>query len=49
MDDLQRRIGGRRITRLVTEQPLPPSATGERKLVLNPTSKQALDPSGTGL
>lgn len=40
MDDLQRRIGGGRITRLLTEGPLPPGATGERQLVLNPSGDQ---------
>lgn len=43
MDDLQRRIGGGRITRLVTEEPLPAGATGERFLVLNPSGDQPSD------
>jgi hypothetical protein len=38
MDDLQRRIGGGPVTRLVPEQPLPAGATGERLLVLNPST-----------
>jgi hypothetical protein len=48
MDDLQRRVGGGRVTRLVSEQPLPSGTTGERMFVLNPTSEQALDPSVLG-
>jgi hypothetical protein len=48
MDDLQRRVGGGRVTRLVTEQPLPFGTTGERMFVLNPMSEQALDPSVLG-
>ncbi|APU15225.1 DEAD/DEAH box helicase family protein [Actinoalloteichus fjordicus] len=44
MDDLQRRIGGGRATRLVTEHPLLPGATGERMFALNASSEQALDP-----
>jgi Type III restriction enzyme, res subunit len=43
MDDLQRRVGGGRITRLVTEEPLPLGATGERLLVLNPSGDQPTD------
>jgi len=43
MDDLQRRVGGGRITRLVTEEPLPAGATGERLLVLNPSGGQPTD------
>ena len=41
--DLQRRVGGGRITRLVTEEPLPAGATGERLLVLNPSGGQPTD------
>lgn len=44
MDDLQRRIGGGQVTRLVTEQPMPLGTTGERLFVLNPSSAEALDP-----
>jgi hypothetical protein len=43
MDDLQRRVGGGQITRLITEQPLPEGTTGERKFVLNPSTIEALD------
>ncbi|MFI6098224.1 DEAD/DEAH box helicase family protein [Lentzea sp. NPDC051213] len=43
MDDLQRRVGGGPVTRLVTEQPLPLGATGERLLVLNPSAEQPFD------
>jgi hypothetical protein len=43
MDDLQRRVGCGQITRLVTEQPLPQGATGERVLVLNSSGDQASD------
>ncbi|GAA3792504.1 hypothetical protein [Amycolatopsis tucumanensis] len=43
INDLQRRIGGGRITRLETEQPLPSGNTGERVFALNPSSEQALD------
>ncbi|MCF6426170.1 DEAD/DEAH box helicase family protein, partial [Amycolatopsis tucumanensis] len=43
MDDLQRRIGGGRVTRLETEQPLLSGSTGERMFALNPSSEQALD------
>ncbi|KMV18296.1 hypothetical protein ACT17_11715 [Mycolicibacterium conceptionense] len=43
MDDLQRRVGGGRISRLVTEEPLPAGATGDRLLVLNPTEDQPTD------
>jgi hypothetical protein len=43
MDDLQRRIGGGRVTRLVPDQPLPPSVTGERLFVLNPGRQQPLE------
>jgi hypothetical protein len=32
MDDLQRRVGGGRTIRLVTDEPLPAGATGERSL-----------------
>jgi hypothetical protein len=45
MDDLQRRVGGGQVTRLVTEQPLPAGTTGERMFVLNPSSIEALDPN----
>ena len=44
MDDLQRRVGGGQVTRLVTAQPLAAGATGEHMLVLNPSSADALDP-----
>jgi hypothetical protein len=44
MDDLQRRVGGGQVTRLVTGQPLPAGTTGERMFVLNPSSAEALDP-----
>ena len=43
MDDLQRRIGGRAITRLTTSAPLPAGATGERRFVLNSTGHEPLD------
>jgi len=43
MDDLQRRVGGGKITRLATEEPLPAGATGERLLVLNPSGDQPSD------
>jgi hypothetical protein len=43
MDDLQRRIGGAPVTRLEPDQPMPPGATGERRLVLNPTRSRPLD------
>ncbi|MEU7753770.1 helicase C-terminal domain-containing protein [Micromonospora sp. NPDC049171] len=43
MDDLQRRVGGGPITRLTTATPLPPGATGDRLLVLNPSAESALD------
>lgn len=43
MDDLQRRIGCRRVTRLATREPLPLGATGERLLVLNPSEGQPAD------
>ncbi|MFI6774880.1 hypothetical protein [Nocardia sp. NPDC050412] len=45
MDDLQRRVGGGKVTRLVPEQPLPTGSTGERMFVLNPSQKKALDPA----
>jgi hypothetical protein len=45
MDDLQRRVGGGKVTRLVTEQPLPGGATGDRIFVLNPSQDQAGDPA----
>ncbi len=44
MDDLQRRVGGGQVTRLVTAQPLPAGTTGERMFVLNPSPAEALDP-----
>ncbi|MFI9327938.1 DEAD/DEAH box helicase [Kitasatospora sp. NPDC052868] len=43
MDDLQRRIGGEPVTRLTTAVPLPTGATGERQLVLNPTTASPTD------
>lgn len=43
MDDLQRRIGGRQVTRLTPATPLPAGATGHRQLILNATEKPALD------
>jgi hypothetical protein len=43
MDDLQRRVGGHKITRLDPAQPLPAGATGTRRFVLNPSGKPALD------
>jgi hypothetical protein len=43
MDDLQRRVGGGPVARLVTAHPLPPGATGERRLVLNPSLEQPFD------
>lgn len=43
MDDLQRRVGGGPVTRLTTTEPLPPSATGERLLMLNPSAEQSFD------
>ncbi|MHB1597069.1 MAG: DEAD/DEAH box helicase [Streptosporangiaceae bacterium] len=45
MDDLQRRVGGGQVTRLVTDQPLPDGTTGERMFALNPSSADALDES----
>jgi hypothetical protein len=48
MDDLQRRVGGGRVTRLVPPQPLPLGTTGERLFVLNPGSQGALDPDVLG-
>jgi hypothetical protein len=44
MDDLQRRVGGCRVTRLRPERPLPPGATGERVFVLNPSQEQVDHP-----
>ncbi|MFD0252084.1 MULTISPECIES: DEAD/DEAH box helicase family protein [unclassified Streptomyces] len=41
MDDLQRRVGGGPVTRLTTASPLPSSATGARRLVLNPSAEPA--------
>jgi Helicase C-terminal domain/DEAD/DEAH box helicase len=43
MDDLQRRVGGRSITRLTTSKPLPAGATGERKFVLNSSSQEPFE------
>ncbi|WP_306368719.1 DEAD/DEAH box helicase family protein [Nocardiopsis sp. CC223A] len=43
MDDLQRRVGGSPITQLEPAQSLPPGATGERLLVLNPSSERPFD------
>jgi hypothetical protein len=43
MDDLQRRVGGHRVVRLVTDQPLPAGATGERQFVLNSSDKEPFD------
>jgi len=43
MDDLQRRIGGGPVTRLMPGKPLPLGATGERRFILNPGTEQALD------
>ncbi|MBA0127286.1 DEAD/DEAH box helicase family protein [Haloechinothrix sp. YIM 98757] len=48
MDDLQRRIGGGPVTQLTTQQSLPPGETGERRLVLNPSSEQPFDPTVLG-
>ncbi|SEB29336.1 Type III restriction enzyme, res subunit [Rhodococcus pyridinivorans] len=44
MDDLQRRVGGRPITRLSTVEPLQSGATGDRIFLLNPSSEDALAP-----
>ncbi|HUZ51388.1 MAG TPA: DEAD/DEAH box helicase family protein, partial [Streptosporangiaceae bacterium] len=49
MDDLQRRVGGGRITRLVPDEPLPAGATGERRFILNPSSSAAFDEGVLGL
>jgi hypothetical protein len=43
MDDLQRRVGGAKVVRLVPDQPLPPGATGERRFILNASRSQPLD------
>lgn len=43
MDDLQRRVGGERVVRLVPDTPLPSGSTGERRFVLNPTGGEPLD------
>ncbi|MFB7335246.1 DEAD/DEAH box helicase [Streptomyces adustus] len=43
MDDLQRRIGGDRVTRLTTAAPLPSGTTGERLLVVNPSAERSFD------
>lgn len=48
MDDLQRRVGGGRIIRLITEQPLPAGMTGQRLLVLNPSGGQPSDENVLG-
>jgi len=45
MDELQRRVGGGEITRLMTQEPLPPGATGERLLATNPSGDQPSDES----
>lgn len=49
MDDLQRRIGGGRVTRLVPDAPLPAGATGRRQFVLNPTGDTAFGGDVLGL
>jgi hypothetical protein len=43
MDDLQRRVGGRKVTRLKTKEPLSTGETGDRLLVLNPSQDQPFD------
>jgi Helicase C-terminal domain len=43
MDDLQRRVGGRRVTQLNTPRPLPMGATGERRFVLNSSGWEPFD------
>lgn len=43
MDDLQRRVGSATIVRLTPDQALPDGATGERQLILNPSSDQPFD------
>jgi len=43
MDDLQRRIGGRTITRLTTPTAFPTGTTGERKFVLNASGQEPFD------
>ncbi len=43
MDDLQRRIGSRSVTRLTTAAPLPIGATGERMFVLNASGQEPLE------
>jgi hypothetical protein len=43
MDDLQRRIGSRAITRLTTSEPLPAGATGERMFVLNSSGQEPFE------
>ncbi|GDY33219.1 hypothetical protein [Gandjariella thermophila] len=48
MDDLQRRVGGGQVTRLTTTGPLPLGATGERLLVLNPSSEQPFEQNVLG-
>lgn len=43
MDDLQRRVGGGPVIHLEPAQPLAPGATGERLLVLNPSTAHPFD------
>jgi hypothetical protein len=43
MNDLQRRIGGRHVVRLVPDQPLVPGGTGQRRFILNPGSQQPFE------
>lgn len=45
MDDLQRRIGGNSIVKLVPSQPLPVGQTGDRLFAINPTGVPAADPA----
>ncbi|MYC84366.1 MAG: hypothetical protein F4X18_02470 [Acidimicrobiia bacterium] len=45
MDDLQRRIGGMPISRLMTPAQFSGTSTGARRLVLNPTELPFFDPS----
>ncbi len=49
MDDLQRRVVGGRITRLVPDEPLPAGATGKRRFILNPSGSTAFDEGVLGL
>ena len=44
MDDLQRRVGTATITKLETDEPLPPGASGYREFFLNPSGGKPLDP-----